>query len=354
MSSGAVRPFESRVVRQESAELVVGPMVDALDEGERRRRNPVPATAYDEAPRSLFVYRMARGADHHVGVVADVRLDAFADGGVLGHEAVEPDRVDALARYYADQPSRSEPVALLHGYSPGARRRVDEACRDRPLLQFGASDGFEHTVWRVAGDEATAELAAELGRGVQYIADGHHRVAARLRAWEQSGRPTGAGVLCVIFPTDGLRLSAFHRRVLGPVDAGALLDAASGGFEVRRVPAAPEAHGIALHVAECWYDLVHAGARPDGAAGLDVAVLQGRLLGPALGITGPHDPRLETVPAHLPLRQAVSRSAEDGGALFVLRPPTLRTLTEIADRGEVMPPKTTYFAPKPYAGIFLT
>ena len=73
-----------------------------------------------------------------------------------------------------------------------------------------------------------------------------------------------------------------------------------------------------------------------------------------LGIGGPGDPRLEVVPAHVPIENVTSRCRDDGGALFVLKPPSLRRLLETADRGEVMPPKTTYFAPKPCAGIFLT
>jgi uncharacterized protein (DUF1015 family) len=353
-SSCVVRPFESRVVRQEWAAHAVAPMVDALDHGERRRRVRVPPAAYEDSPRALYVYRMRHGAEDHVGVVADVRLDAFAVGGVRGHESVEPDRVDALVRYDAEVPARSEPVALLHAHSPSATRRVEEACRGRPLLRFLAPDALEHIVWRVTSDDETAELAAALGAGIQYIADGHHRVAARLRSWERAGMPAGAGVLCVLFPMDGLRLSAFHRRVSGPVDAAFLLDVASAHFVVRPVRGAHQSNGIALYVAGHWYDLSHAGARLEGSAGLDVGVLQARVLGPALGIAGPGHPRLEVVPAHVPLQHATSRCEEDGGALFVLRPPSLRTLTEIADLGEVMPPKTTYFAPKPYAGIFLT
>ncbi|WP_167880328.1 DUF1015 family protein [Nocardioides guangzhouensis] len=351
---GVVRPFASRVVRQEWADRAVAPMVDALGHGERRAAAPVPASAYEQAPQAFYVYRMRRGATEHVGVVADVRLAAFAGGDVRGHEAVDRHRVEALVDYYADQPARSEPVALLHADRPGAARAVEVTRRGRPVLQFEGTDGLEHTLWRVTGEAQTAELARSLGDGVHYIADGHHRVAARLHAWERAGRPEEGGVLCVLFPMHGLTLSSFHRRVTGPVDVAPLLDAASGHFEVREVPEGGRPGGIGVYVAGRWYDLVPSGDRPDGMAGLDVSVLQSRLLGPALGIPGPGHPRLEVLPDHLPLDQPAARCDEDGGALFVLRPPTLHALTRIADLGEEMPPKTTYFAPKPYAGIFLT
>lgn len=351
--SGIVRPFASRVVRQEWAGRVVVPMVDAADRV-ARPQGGVPAAAYDESPRALFVYRMRHGSDEHVGVVADVRLDAFVSGEVRGHESVEPDRVEALVRHYTEVPARSELVALLHARRPAATRHIADACRGRPLLHIPGPDGLEHTVWRVAVEQEAAALAAALGHGVQYIADGHHRVAARLRVWEREGRPDGSGVLCVLFPMEGLRLSAFHRRVTGPVDAELLLDAASADFVVRGVSGAEESTGVALYVAGRWHDLGYRGARVEGSAGLDAAVLQTHVLDRVLGISQPGHPRLEAVPARIPLQDLTSRCDDDGGALFVLRPPPLQKLTEIADRGEVTPPKTTYFAPKPYAGIFLT
>ena len=352
--SGVVRPFDARVVRQAWAADTVTPMVDALSQGEYRSPAQAPAAAYEESPRAFYVYRMRHGSGEHLGVVADVRLGAFASGGVRGHESVESHRVDALVRYYADQPSRSEPVALLHDHPAGVTRRVDDACRGRPLLHFEGPDGLEHTVWRVTGDEETTEIATALGHGVHYIADGHHRVAARLRAWERAGRPGDAGVLCVIYPMGGLTMSAFHRRVCGPVDAARLLDAASGPFIVRRLRVGHPMNRTGVYVAGSWYDLAPAGARPEGVAGLDVSVLDARILGPVLGISGPGHPRLEVIPDHVPLPRLTARCDDDGGALFLVRPPSLRDLTRIADLGQQMPPKTTYFAPKPYAGIFLT
>jgi uncharacterized protein (DUF1015 family) len=281
-----VRPFESRVVRQEWADRAVAPMVDARGLTEQTDRSEVPDDeAYQASPRAYYVYRMRDAAGDHVGVVADVRLDAFADGGVRGHESVDPQRVDALVHYYADHPGRAEPVALLHDQPAGAARRVADVLCGAPLLQLVAPDGVEHTVWQVTGDETEA-LAEALGQGVHYVADGHHRVAARLRAWELAGRPDDAGVLCVVFPMDGLTLSAFHRRVWGPVDAAGLLAAAAGHFDVRPVAGAGAAEDIGLYVEGCWYDLALTGPRPEASAGLDAFVLQDRLLGPVLDVSG--------------------------------------------------------------------
>jgi uncharacterized protein (DUF1015 family) len=344
------RPFEARIARQEWVARAVSPMVDARGAAGQRDPTQVGPEAYADSPPAYFVYRMRDAAGDHTGIVADLRLDAFATGRVRGHESVDTERVDALVRYYADHPGRAEPVALLHDHP--ADLVMASVCDSRPLIGFTSEDGVEHAVWRVP-PEAEGAVAAALGDGVHYIADGHHRVTARLRAWEQAGHPEDAGVLCVVFPPHGLTLSAFHRRVAGPVEASRLLDAATETFDVRAVEGAPFS-GIGVFVAGGWYDLQLTAERPDGAAGLDASLLQEHLLGPVLDVSGQGHPRFEAVPDHLPLDHATARCDADGGALFVLAAPTLTALTRIADLGEVMPPKTTYFAPKPYAGIFLT
>ncbi len=355
-SVGVVRPLKASLVRPDWAARAVVPMVDGLEEGDRHR-SPVPPTAYEDSPPAFYAYRIRHGTRDHLGLVADVRVDAFASGGIRGHEAVDPRRVDALVRHYSKTPAHSEPVALLHPFGPGVKQVLERTCDNPPLLHFPGPDGSEHTVWRVAGEDEEVRLAEALDQAVQYVADGHHRVAARLRVWELAGRPADDGILCVIFAMDGLQLSAFHRRVTGPVDAAQLLDAATAHFAVRRVSTAGEVNGVGLYVAGQWHDLADAHARPDGSAGLDVAVLHSRVLGPALGIApdmaGAGHARLEVVPAHAPIHQAAAQCDQDGGALFVLNPPPLGTLMAMADRGEVLPPKTTYFSPKPSRGIFL-
>ena len=355
-TAAPVRPFTARVVRQEWAARAVTPMVDALHLQRDRPPLDLPAAAYSPATRAVYVYRIRRGGTDHVGVVADVAVRTFAEGRVRGPEAVEPHRVDALVSVYAEQPGRAEPVALLHRCGPSYAASVDEVVRGGPLLDFEGPDGLTHTLWQVRDEREVARLVGPLAEGVHYVADGHHRVAARLRAWDASARPADAAVLCVLYPLDGLALSSFHRRVVGPVDGEARLAAAATRFTVTHSSGPSVTDGVDLYVAGRWHHLV---ARPagsgqgDGVAGLDVSLLQDGVLGPALGIDGPGHPRLEVLPDHLAVGALVSRCDADGGALFLLRPPSLQTLTQAADLGQVMPPKTTYFAPKPCAGIFL-
>lgn len=356
-----VRPFRARIVRQECAAQNVFPMFDALPTSERHvalgagRGSPsaIDPDAYDESAAALFVYRLRRGDDEHTGVVGEVRAEAFVDGRVRGHEAVQPDRVEALVHHFATAPTRSELVALLHRAGPGLAGAVAATRRSRPLVRFTGPDGLEQTVWRVP-EAATRVLSEELSKAVHYIADGHHRVAASLREWQLAGRPSDTGLLCVIYPLEGLRLSAFHRRVAGPMHPSRLLVFLSEQFDLRGITHPDDATGcFGLYVARHWYDASYQGVRPPGAAGLDIAVLNADVLEPLLGVGAQAASRLEIAPAFTSLTELTQRCDQDGGALFVLRPPTLDQLMDVADRGEVMPPKTTYFDPKPYAGIFL-
>jgi uncharacterized protein (DUF1015 family) len=356
-----VRPFRARLVRQEFAAQNVSQMLDALPPSERPfaldahrgSARAIDPDSYDESPAALYVYRLRRGEDQHVGVVGEVQAEAFVDGRVRGHEAVQPDRVESLVDYFSASTARSELVALLHRPGPGVVDAVAETLRGQSLIQFTGPDGWEQTVWRVPGP-ATEMLAAELSSAVHYIADGHHRVAASLRVWHRAGRPSDTGLLCAIYPLDGLRLLAFHRRVSGPIDASELLALVSAAYEVSDIAQPDDATGcFALYVDGRWYDASYKDERPPGADGLDIAILNEQVLEPLLGLGARAASRLEIVPGRSPQPELTQACDQDGGALFALRPPTLDQLTEVADRGEVMPPKTTYFDPKPSAGIFL-
>jgi uncharacterized protein (DUF1015 family) len=359
--TGVVRPFRALIVREESAAQNVSRMTDALPASERTadvQAHPGPAgpsdsDAYDECGPALYVYRLRRGHDQHVGVVGDVSAEAFVDGRIRGHEAVQPNRVKALVDHYSSAAVRSELVALLHRSGPAVDAAILQTVSEQPLIEFTGPDEWEQTVWRVP-DAAGKVLADELSRGVHYIADGHHRVAASLSVWHQEGRPPDAGLMCVMFPFDGLRLLAFHRRVTGPVDPGALLTLLSEAFDFADISHPDEATGcFGLYVDGRWYDARYTGERSPGAAGLDIAILNEQVLEPLLGLDELATSRIQITSALSSILEQTLACDEDSGALFALRPPALDQLIDVADRGEVMPPKTTYFDPKPYAGIFL-
>jgi uncharacterized protein (DUF1015 family) len=354
--AGAVRPFPARIVRQDWARRTVTAMSDSQDEsGVDLYRVAVDPAAYAECPPALYVYRQSRGDTVCTGIVCDVAVWTVADGRVRGHEAVEQMRVDALIWHHARTDGAPALVTLLHRAGPEFVRAVDDAMRTEPVLDFPGPQGFQQTLWRLDDGAAALAVTEELSAADLYIADGHHRTAAALEEWRLAGKPPEAGLLCLVHPMDGLSLSAFHRRVSGPVDPERLLDLLEAEFDVRQVaePPVPSVGVVGLYVGSSWYEFLLPAARAAGSAGLDVAIVQTRVLD-RLDPAPPGRVRtVDTIPAGTSLNDLVSRCDIDRGALFLLAPPPPEALTQVADAGEVMPPKTTYFAPKPAAGIFL-
>ncbi len=342
-----VRPFSGWLVRAEAAAAEI----DAMSEVAVAMRSPPRAVrpdAYEPMPPALYVYRQSTPHGEHVGIVCDITPEAFLDGRVLGHESVQPDRVDGLARYLATVPQRVELVSMLHRAGPVVRATLARAPGLPPIREVAGPDGSRHVVWRIPEGPQAEELCRELGAATHYIADGHHRVAASLKVWARSGHNASRGLLCVAYPLDGLRLASFDRRVAGPIDRELVRALLEANFRVRPVVDAQEAlaAGIAVNLDRHWYTASYSSQRPPGAPGLDVSLLHHHVLDRL-----PAGTTVQLTRASIEALLAVCDA--DGGVLFALSAPEVETLTAIADAGEVMPAKSTFFSPKPGSGIFL-
>jgi uncharacterized protein (DUF1015 family) len=385
-----VHPVRGRLVTPEWAARVVSPLHDVLTEDERRAvlaenadsylhvtsdplllpgglgaaasdaaqahalRRLLDRGAYRCLPEpAVFVYRMSEAGHEHTGVVASLDLAGFADGRVLGHERVQSARVEGLVHHYGRVTMRSELVTLVHRAEPAVAELAARVCQEPPLLGFTDAGGVEQSVWQ-ADPEDSAAMARLLDRHQHFIADGHHRVAAALRCWERDGRPADTSVLCALYPQDQVVLHAFHRRVHGPVAVPELLHGVEAAFDVRRASGPHPAPGsIGLYADARWWLLTPREHRSaTGVAGLDVTMLEDRVLRPLLGIQE-GDPRLEFLPELRDLDPTIRACDDDGGVLFTLHAPRLDDLISVAERREVMSAKTTYVRPKPRTGVFL-
>jgi uncharacterized protein (DUF1015 family) len=244
-------------------------------------------------------------------------------------------------------------VTVLHRSSPEIAALVHATTAREPLLSLTDFTGVEQFVWRVPA-EYVGPIVEGLSELRYYIADGHHRVAATVERWHGHGSPRGGAVLSVVYPDDQMHLLAFHRRVAGPVDAESLLGKLREHFDVRAAsgPVRGPAE-VGLRVGGAWYTVALGDAfTGPGVAGLDVTALDERVMRPSLGFAS-GDPRVTYVSELAELADVVAEADADDGALFLLRAPTLDQLIEVAERGEVMPQKSTYIEPKPRAGVFL-
>ena len=395
-----VRPFPARIVKQEHASNVVCPMHDALSPAQRANlllENPLsylnvtrsaldmPGASYEEIGAAkaaglerllrsgayhqleepgLYVYRISQNGEEHVGIVADMDVSGFVDGRALGHEDTKPEKVKALAKHFEAVPTRSELVAVMHRDDADVNAIIAATTARSPLLTLTDLTGVEQQVWRIA-DSDVPTVTEHLGALTHYVADGHHRVAATVARWRGHGSPRGGTVLCVLYPESQTHLLAFHRLVAGPIDADALLAGLKEQYDVTEVPAPPSTpgrasstsesiadHGVfGLHLASRWYQLRRRSTeRADGAAGLDVSIIDEEILRPLLDVYSGHD-RVSYVSDLADVIDVAHTHPDD--VLFLLAAPTHDELIDIATRGEVMPPKSTYIEPKPRAGVFL-
>ena len=395
-----IHPFEGFLVAAEWAGAVVAPPYDSLTPAERRRHadshpenylnamRSVEEYASDEAPslRTLlernarfvrryveagrfvaqppcvFVYRLASHGHVQRGVVAEMSIAAYLDGRIRRHEFTRVAREDALAEYIDHVRTASSPVSLAYRVDDGIRRRLDSATQGSPAVSHTTEDGVEHDIWVVGGADAHSLIEAFEVVSSTYITDGHHRCAATARF---STTGADARLLVVLFPDDELRILPYHRvvRDLGGHSTESFLTRLSESFIVEPLLAGdpgvarPRARGeFAVHVDGRWFRfrLPDGQARPpDPADAIDAAILQARVIGPLLAVTDPRDDeRLGFVAGTGGLDQLERACREDWRAAFALYPTSMDELVTVADAGAVMPPKSTWFDPKPRSGFF--
>lgn len=318
-----------------------------------------------EAGASLYVYQQQMGAHRQRGLVAVCHVDDYDAGLIKKHEKTRKDKEDDRTRLIDTLGANTGPVFLTYRDEAAVTALVAAKVQERPLHDFTAPDGIRHTAWRVAGG---AEWIAALGRvPVTYIADGHHRAAsaarvARLRR-ERNPRHTGAEdynwFLCVLFPASELKILPYNRIVLDlnghtPADFRAKVKAAFGLEE--NAPPTPMAVGrVSMYLDGKWHGLrCAADPHADPVARLDVSVLQDRLLAPVLGIDDVRtSKRIDFVGGIRGPGELVKRVDAGGGVAFSMFPVTLGQLMDIADAGQIMPPKSTWFEPKLRSGLFI-
>jgi len=320
------------------------------------------------AAPALYLYREVMADHAQTGVVGGVHVDDYEAGVIARHERTRPDKEDDRTRHMLALEAHAEPVLLLYRGRPEIDRLVDEARAAPPLYDFATADGVRHTVWRLPDGAPCRRVFALVPRA--YVADGHHRSAAAARAAgaARAGRPARPGEAepdwfpAVLVPADQLRILAYNRVVadLGGRSPEEVLAALGrlGRLAATDDPVPPRPATFCFYLGGRWYRLElaeEAGEREDPVRALDVSRLQERVLGPLLGIADPRtDTRIDFVGGIRGTRALAARVDAGEAALAVsLHPATVEQLMRVADAGQVMPPKSTWFEPKLLSGLFV-
>ncbi|MDJ0739082.1 MAG: DUF1015 family protein, partial [Gammaproteobacteria bacterium] len=267
--------------------------------------------------------------------------------------------------------AQTGPVFLVYAADPvvdGILRRVTARAPDIDVT--AERDGVRHEIWTIDDAEQITELTAAFdAMPAIYVADGHHRSAAGSRVGNarRAANPAHTGdegynhFLSVIFPHDQMQILDYNRVVrdlngAGPEEFLAAVGAAFD-LDLSDAPVKPAASGeFGMYLAGQWYhlrihdDLVQA---DDPVARLDVSLLQDNLIAPLLGVADPRrDDRIDFVGGIRGLGELERRvDSGDWAVAFALHPTTMRALMDVADAGDVMPPKSTWFEPKLADGL---
>ncbi len=323
-------------------------------------RDPSPA---------YYVYQMQMGTHEQTGVAVGASVAAYEANRVRKHELTRPAKETDRVKNMLSLNAQTGPV--LSAYRADAELKVllAEAKRGTPIIDVIGPHDVTHTLWRVADAAPVQAITQAFERlGAIYIADGHHRSAAAARVAAErrthganTGEESFEYFLSVAFPHDEMHILDYNRVISdrNGLSIEALLDALAPKFSVREAaaPVKPgEARTFGMYAGGRWFELRLAPAHVpagDPVGGLDVSLLQTHLVSPLLGVTDPRtDPRIDFVGGIRGLAELERRVNDlETGVAFAFFPTSMEQLMEVADAGQLMPPKSTWFEPKLADGL---
>lgn len=343
-------------------------------------------TFVTEPAPCFYLYELTMGGRSQTGVVACCPIDDYLENVIKKHEnTLEKKELDRI-RHIDALDAQTGPIFLTYRDSDAIDILVAAVKKTAPLYDFAGEDGVTHRVWRMAAaseetacSQAYAGLVAAFAKvPCAYIADGHHRAASAVKVGlaRREANPGYDGTeefnyfMSVLFPASQLSILAYNRvvRDLNGLTKDEFLNALAGEngpFEIihkQESQLEPIDKGaVGMYLDREWYGL---GVKPefessDPVEGLDVSILQEKVLAPILGIGDPRtDERIEFVGGIRGLRELerkVNRidARGDGPAVaFAMFPTSIDELLDVADAGRLMPPKSTWFEPKLRSGLF--
>ncbi len=319
-----------------------------------------------DAKPSYYIYRISLDHYSQTGLVAAASLEAYRAGRIRKHEFTTPAKENDRIRQIEALKAQTGPVMMAYPNSPEIDALLAEAATGKPAVDLTADDGVHHELWVVDDDRRIGELTARFEKlTALYIADGHHRSAAADKVAENMGESDGntddAAFLTVIFPAAQMNILDYNRVItdLDGRDPTKLIAEIESSFTVEPAsqPARPAERGeFGMYLAGTWYGLrIKPELVPgdDPLARLDISLLSKYLIEPLLGITDPRrDKRIDFVGGSRGLEALQVRvNSGEMAIAFALFPTAMEDVLAVADAGEVMPPKSTWFEPKLADGL---
>ena len=320
---------------------------------------------FRESKACYYIYELTMSGKSQTGLVCGSSVDDYENDLIKKHEFTRPEKEQDRINHIKTSGAQTGNVFLAYRNVAEIDAVINKWKEKSPVYNFTADDGIQHSIW-IVNDDATIEKISTLFKEevpCTYIADGHHRAAsaAKVRAALGTDATGGANIfLTTLFPSDQLYIMDYNRVVtdLNGLSNEDFLSAIEKKFSVEKADKAfspANLHQIGMFLNKQWYRLT---AKEDTYTNdpigiLDISILSDNLLNPVLNIKDQRtDKRIDFVGGIRGLKELEKRvNSGEMAVAFSLHPVTIQQLFDIADSGNVMPPKSTWFEPKLRDGL---
>lgn len=323
----------------------------------------------------FYIYAQTMDGRTQYGIVGAAAVEDYMKGIIKKHELTRPDKEEDRMIHVRINNANIEPVFFSYPAVAEIDAIVENIVKNEtPVYDFTAEDGFGHHFWVIEDDATNAQVEELFATKVPatYVADGHHRTAAAALVGEEKKKANANHTgdeeynffLAVHFPDNQLQIIDYNRVVkdLNGMTAAELVEKVGEDFAIEEVGAdiykPASLHEFSMYVEGKWYKLTAKEGRYDDndpIGVLDVTILSNLILDKQLGIKDLRtDKRIEFVGGIRGLGELQKRV--DNGEMavaFALYPVSMQQLIDIADTGNIMPPKTTWFEPKLRSGLVI-
>jgi uncharacterized protein (DUF1015 family) len=328
-------------------------------------------TLFQDSTACYYIYKLVMNGRTQTGLVCASSVSDYNSGIIKKHEFTRPDKEQDRINNIKTTKAQTGNVFLAYNDVPEVNYLIEHwMTAHAPAYDFTASDGIQHTVWVVDEPGAVNDISTLFEKKVPftYIADGHHRAASaslvqkEMEEKQQISEDDPANYfLTTIFPASQLVILDYNRVVkdLNGLSKEALLSQLEYDFSVQAIGHMPQApsmlHEFSMYLDGTWYRLLAENGTytTDPIGILDVTILSNNILDKVLGIKDQRtDKRIDFVGGIRGLGELVKKvDSGEFKVAFALYPVTIQQLFDIADSGNVMPPKSTWFEPKLRDGL---
>ena len=319
---------------------------------------------FSESKPCYYIYKLVMNGKSQTGLVFCSSVNDYEEGLIKKHELTRPDKEQDRINHIKTTCAQTGNVFLAYRDVSEVNEIIEKwKAGKSPVYDFIADDNVQHSVW-VISDEKKIDRITELFKmkvPCTYIADGHHRAASAAKVKYQLSDTEEAGhFLTTLFPAEQLHIMDYNRVVadLNGLSTEEFLDRINKSFSIENLTEAyaPDyAHNFGMYLDGKWYKLtaLEGTFSTDPIGILDITILQNNLLEPILGIKDQRtDTRIDFIGGIRGLRELEKKvNGREMKVAFSLYPVSIQQLFDIADSGNIMPPKSTWFEPKLRDGL---